>query len=343
MTSQTTAARHPVVDAALDILFVIDELSTLQPGHDTSVALMEAAQLRGHRVLVTNASGLGYQDGVVTARCHDVTLRPAVLHDSRWITDKEWFRLGEARDHPLDEAQVVFMRTDPPVDDEYLRATYLLDLVDPERTIVVNSPRGLRDANEHLFALRVPELSPPTLVSADARRIRDTVAAWGRAVLKPTDGMAGRGVLILAAGDPNLSSIVDTATDRGRVQVLVQQWVPACARGDRRVIVLDGTPIGSVRRVASDGEFRCNMATGAAPVADEVTDLDRDICAELTPHLRAHGLVFVGIDVIGDRLTEVNVTSPTGLREIDALSGTQLAVDVIAWVEVNRPARSRRG
>jgi len=343
MTSQRTIARHPDTDSALDMLFVVDELATLLPSHDTSVALMEAAQLRGHRVLVTSASGLGYQDGVVTARCQDVTLRPAVLHGRRWITDREWFQLGEAYDYPLDEAQVVFMRTDPPVDAEYLRATYLLDLVDPDRTIVINSPKGLREANEHLFALRVPELSPPTLVSADARQIRDTVGDWGRAVLKPTDGMAGRGVLILAAGDPNLASIVDTATDRGRVQVLVQQWVPACAHGDRRVIVLDGTPIGAVRRIAGEDEFRCNMATGAAAVTDSVTDLDRDICAELAPHLRAHGLVFVGIDVIGDRLTEVNVTSPTGLREIDALSGTQLAEDVVAWVEANRPARFRRG
>ena len=317
----------------MDFVFVIDEIASLQPGHDSSVALMEAAQLRGHRVLVTTAAELGFADGHAIALCRRATLRPAVVHEGRWIVDPKWFSLGPEELYRLNGAAVVFMRTDPPVNARYLRATYLLDLVDADRTLVVNSPAGVRNANEKLFALRTPELGPPALVTADRRQIRDAVGAWGRAVLKPTDGMAGRGILILEPADPNLASILDTATERGQSQVVVQQWLPASAEGDRRVIVLDGQPIGVVRRVARAGEFRCNMAAGATVVADTITDRDRAICARLKPLLREHGLVFVGLDVIGDRLTEVNVTSPTGLREIDALSASHLAADIVAWVE----------
>jgi glutathione synthase len=318
----------------MDFVFVIDELASLQPGHDSSVALMEAAQLLGHRILVTTAGELSFTDGGPTAMCRQVTLRPAVLHDGHWLADPEWFTITDPGPalYRLSDADAVFMRTDPPVDAQYLRATYLLDLIDPARTVMVNSPAGVRNANEKLFALRLPELGPPTLVTADRRQIRDTVTSWGRAVLKPTDSMAGRGILILDPGDPNLASILDTATKRGRIQVVVQQWVPESAAGDRRVIVLDGRPVGAIRRVAQAGEFRCNMAVGAAVLADTVTDRDREICAALAPLLREHGLPFVGIDVIGDFLTEVNVTSPTGLREIDALTGSNLARDTITWV-----------
>jgi glutathione synthase len=321
----------------MDIVFVIDEITTLLPAHDSSVALMEAAQARGHRILATTATGLGFADGHPTAVTRPVHLRPAVLHNGAWLADPDWFSLGPAERYRLNDAAVLFMRTDPPVDAQYLRATYLLDLVDPRHTLMINSAAGVRNANEKLFALRLPELGPPTLVTADRQEIREAVGRWGKGVLKPTDGMAGRGILLLDPADANLASILDTATGRGRCQVVVQQWLPAAAAGDRRVIVLDGEPIGVVRRVARAGEFRCNMAAGAAVVADAVGDIDRAICARLAPVLRAHGLPFVGLDVIGDRLTEVNVTSPTGLREIDALSGTRLAADILTWVEQHCP------
>ena len=337
-TAPISAADRSEAGQSLSMVFITDEISGLLPAHDTSVALMEAAQLRGHRVLVTSAGQLGFRDGVPVARCTPVTLRPCVLHNGKWIADQEWYSLGEPVRYPLNDAAAVFMRTDPPVDAGYLRATYLLDLVDPGRTLLVNSPAGVRNANEKLFALRALELGPPTLVSADRQEIRAVVAGWGRAVLKPTDWMGGRGVLILDPADPNLCSLLDNATDRGRSQVVVQQWIAACSDGDRRVIVLDGEPVGVVRRIAGADDFRCNMATGAVPVADVVTERDRAICARLTPLLRAQGLVLVGIDVIGGLLTEVNVTSPTGIREIDALTGSQLAAQVIAWAESNCPA-----
>ncbi|HSV39991.1 MAG TPA: glutathione synthase [Nocardioidaceae bacterium] len=333
---------RPTADAPMDFVFVIDEISTLLPGHDTSVALMEAAQLRGHRVLVTTAPGLEYRNGTAMAPCTPVQLRPAVLHEHRWVTDPQWYTAGEPLDYRLSDASVLFMRVDPPVDDAYLRATFLLDLVDRSQTLVVNSPSGLREANEKLFGLQVDGLMPPTVVTADRGHIRETVEQWGRAVLKPTNCMAGRGILILDPDDPNLASLLDNATERGTVQVVVQQWVERVHEGDRRVIVLDGQPIGVVRRVAQPGDFRCNMATGAAAVADTVTDADLSLCDRLAPYLRLHGLTLVGLDVIGDWVTEINVTSPTGVREIDALSGSHLSNSIIEWAESNCPRTSKK-
>lgn len=343
MTSQISPTSTRNTSNSLDVVFVIDEPSTLQPGHDTSVALMEAAQLRGHRVLVTSVGELAYDGNGPIARCRGITLRPAVVHDHRWVVDSQWFTVDETIDYPLDRADAVFMRADPPVDSRYLRATYLLDLIDQRQTLVINSPAGLRNANEHLYALRFPDLGPPTVVSGDREHLIAIVQEWERAVLKPIEGMGGRGVLLLDKDDPNLSSIVDTATELGRTQVVVQRWIPGCSDGDRRVIVLDGEPIGAVRRIAPEGEFRCNMAVGAAAVADTVTDRDRAICVALAQDLRRAGLLFVGIDVIGDMLTEVNVTSPTGIREIDALSGGHAAHDVLAWVEAHCPTGMRQG
>ncbi len=317
----------------LDLLFVIDPIETLQAGHDTSVALMEAAQSRGHRVSITSVPELGIDGAEAFATCRPLTVTPAVLDQGRWIAAESWFLSGPDQERDVDEFDAVFMRTDPPVDDDYLRATFILDLVDPHSTLMVNSPAGLRNANEKLFGLRVPELGPPTFLSADVSAIVDRVRHWGRAVLKPTDAMGGRGVLVLDPADVNLHSIVEGATDRGRTHVVVQQWIDGAVDGDRRIIVLDGVPVGSVRRVALGDDFRCNMAAGAVTIADEITAADRTLCAALAPHLEEHGIVFAGIDVIGGRLTEVNVTSPTGVREIDALSGSALASDIIAWVE----------
>lgn len=319
--------------AGVDFLFIVDPLSALQPAHDSSVALMEAAQAAGHRVLVTEIAHLAIRDGKAVARCRDIQVRPAVLTDGQWLADTDWYTVSAARMVTLDDVAAVFMRTDPPVDASYLRATFILDLVDPAKTLLINSPAGLRDANEKIFALRLPELCPATLLSACREDIIDTVKHWGTAVLKPTDGMGGRGILLLRAEDPNLRSILDTATQRGRVHVIIQKFVPAVAEaGDRRVILLNGEPLGAIRRMASGGsEFRCNMATGAHVHADTITARDHEICRALAPELLSRGLHFVGIDIIAGLLTEVNVTSPTGIREIDALCGTHLGRDIIAW------------
>ncbi|WP_200958713.1 glutathione synthase [Nocardioides sp. Root190] len=317
----------------LDVLVVADPVPGLNPAHDSTVAIIEAAQHEGHRVWVTTASELSVDNGRPMAQCRSLRVLPCRLDQGRWIAPQDWFHLGDRESRPVDDFRVVMMRTDPPVDQVYLRATYVLDLADPTRTLVMNEPAGLRNVNEKFFALQVPELGPETLVTADIAEVLERVEAWGKAVLKPTDAMAGRGILVLAHGDPNLVSILEQATARGRDLVVVQRWIDGVVDGDRRIIVLDGRPLGSVRRVACDTDFRCNMATGAVTVADEVTEDDRRICAELAPLLRRHGIVFAGIDVIGGLLTEVNVTSPTGVREIDALSGTRLGAEVVTWME----------
>lgn len=329
-------------DEALRVVVVADPLPTLQPGHDTTVALMEAAQARGHQVLVTGPQELRVRGGRAVAACRPVTLVPATLRGGRWRAAAHWWQAGTGRDVRLDDVDVVAMRVDPPFDAAYLRATYLLDQVDARRVVLVNDPTGLRQANEKLFVLRFPELTPDTLVTADVTEAAAVVHGWGRAVLKPTDGMGGRGVVCLRRDDVNLHSLLETATGRGRTHVVVQRWVPEAAeQGDRRVIVLDGEPVGAVRRVAARGEFRCNMAAGAAVAADVVTPVDKQICAAMGPELNRLGLVLVGIDVIGDRLTEVNVTSPTGVREIDALCGTRLADRVVEHLERLVAGRTR--
>lgn len=319
--------------APLDVLVVADPVPSLNPEHDTTVAIVEAAQLQGHRVWVTTASDLSVDEGRPVARCRSLQVRASRLDQGRWVAPADWFQFGATEDRTLDSFQAVMMRTDPPVDQVYLRATYVLDLADPARTLVMNEPAGLRNVNEKFFSLQTPHLGPPTLITASIATVLERVETWGRAVLKPTDAMAGRGIMILAHGDPNLVSLLEQATGRGRDLVVVQQWVEGVVDGDRRIIVLDGRPLGSVRRVACGTDFRCNMATGAVTVADGVTDADRRICAELAPLLRRNGIVLAGIDVIGGLLTEVNVTSPTGVREIDALSGTNLAAEIVEWME----------
>lgn len=317
----------------LDLVFVVDPIGSLNAAHDTSVALMESAQARGHRVLVTTMGELAVREARAVARCTPVRLRPATLTGGRWRVDPDWYTTGPPQRWVLDDADAVFVRTDPPVDAAYLRATFILDLIDPHRTVVINGPVGLRAANEKLFGLRFPKLCPDTVVTADIAEIVAVTREWGTAVVKPTDGMAGRGIMLLRPDDANLRSILESATVRGRDQVVVQRFVPESAEGDRRVIVLDGVPIGVVRRRACGPEFRCNMAAGAAAVADTVTARDKEICARIADDLGALGLFLVGIDVIGDYLTEVNVTSPTGVREIDAFAGTRLSDTVLGWVE----------
>ncbi|MGE3286862.1 MAG: glutathione synthase [Pseudonocardia sp.] len=336
---ERTAAPGPEPGASnghrsLEIVFVVDPVESLDAAHDSSVALMEAAQARGHRLLITTMADLGIRNGQATAVCTPLEVEPATLDGGRWRAPAQWYRRGGPQRRILTEVDVVFVRTDPPVDARYLRGTYLLDRVDDRRTLVVNAPSGLREANEKLSTLRFPDLCPPTVVSADADEIVDVTRTWGVAVVKPTDGMAGRGVLMLRADDANLRSLLEIATARGRDQVIVQRFLPESVGGDRRVIVLDGAPVGAVRRIARDGEFRCNMAAGARVVADSVTGRDVEICTRIAPVLATHGLHLVGIDVIGDHLTEINVTSPTGLREIQALCGIRCADAVVGWVEI---------
>jgi glutathione synthase len=321
--------------------FIIDPIAKLDPGHDTSVALMEAAQALGHEVWITQATQLGVVGGKATALLQPVMLEPVALSEGRWVAVEPWFSVGERGWDYLEAMDAVFMRTDPPVTVPYLYATYILDYVDSTKTLVINSPHGIRAANEKMYALQFTEAIPETIVSQNKQVIREFLERQGAAVMKPLGGKAGEGILFLEPGDRNINSLIEISTVQGQVPVMVQTYLPAAKDGDKRIILLNGDPIGAVNRIPTGKEFRGNMAVGGRVAAVEITPRERDICAQLAPTLQRDGLIFVGIDVIGGYLTEVNVTSPTGIREIDRLNQVQLGHQVMQWVVANLPSPNR--
>jgi glutathione synthase len=316
----------------VNFLFIIDPIAKLDPGHDTSVALMEAAQVLGHSVWIAEGRQLWVAEGRAWGLLTAVTLTPVALKEGRWVVTEPWYTLGDRTTQPLDTMDAVFMRIDPPVDTAYLYTTFILDYIDPAKTLVINSPNGLRLANEKMYALRFTEVIPETIVSQDKQVIRQFVEHHGAAVLKPLGGKGGEGILFIQAGDRNFNSLVEIST-QNQLPIMVQQFLPAASEGDKRIILLDGEPIGAVNRIPTGDDFRGNMAVGGRVAGVEITERDRHICDVVAPLLKQDGLIFVGLDVIGGYLTEVNVTSPTGIREIDRLSGTQLGIQVMAWVE----------
>jgi glutathione synthase len=317
--------------------FIIDPIARLDPTHDSSVALMEAAQQLGHAVWITQVNQLAVVDGKAVAPLTAVEVTPVELVAGHWQAAQPWFQLGETHWQPLETMDAVFMRTDPPVTVPYLYATYILDAIDPTKTRVVNSPSGIRAANEKMYALQFTEAIPKTIVSQDKQVIRAFLERQERAVMKPLGGKAGEGILFLEGGDRNFNSLVEISTHQGQVPVMVQTYLPAAKEGDKRIILLNGAAIGAVNRIPTGQEFRGNMAVGGMAAKTEITDREAEICAQLAPTLQRDGLVFVGIDIIGGYLTEVNVTSPTGIREIDRFNGSRLGQTVINWLATNHP------
>jgi len=313
--------------------FIIDPISKLDPGHDTSVALMESAVARGHEVWVTQAQELSVVNSQAWALLAEVKLTPAQLVEGRWVVSESWYSISNAILRSLEDMDAVFMRTDPPVTVPYLYATYILDYINPNKTLVVNSPKGIRAANEKMYALQFKDVIPETIVSQDKSVIRKFVEQKGAAVLKPLGGKAGEGILFLEPSDRNFNSLIEISTKQGREPVMIQTYLPAAKDGDKRIILLNGKAIGAVNRIPTGSEFRGNMAVGGRVAATEITSQDQKICDAVAPKLQEDGLYFVGIDVIGGYLTEVNVTSPTGIREIDRLNNTRLGDEVIQWVE----------
>ncbi|MEY3221312.1 MAG: hypothetical protein RLZZ203_168 [Cyanobacteriota bacterium] len=320
----------------MKLAFIIDPIHRLDPCHDTSVALMEAAQILGHEVWITQANLLSVIDSKAWAVLQQVELVPVELVAGRWLAANPWFKLGTTAFTSLETMDAVFMRTDPPVNDAYLYATYILDYIDQNKTLVINNPAGIRAANEKMYALQFRECIPETIVSANKQAIRQFVEAKGSTILKPLGNKAGEGILFLQSGDRNFNSIVELSTLQGQVPVMVQNYLPAAKDGDKRIILLNGEPICALNRLSSGSDFRNNMATGGTVAQTTITPREEEICKHLTAKLCQDGLIFVGIDVIGGYLTEVNVTSPTGIREIDRLDGTHLAHQVIQWLEANR-------
>jgi glutathione synthase len=310
----------------MKIAFVADPLDSLDPSIDTTVGLMHAAQDRGAEVWVTQARLLEAAHGRARAHARRVRLAPSRPRgDHRWTVARQWFTAGEPQRVWLDEMAAVFMRTEPPLDQTYLTATLILDLVDPGRTALVNDPVGLRSCSEHLLPLRFPDLIPPTIVTADERAIRSFLAEHQTAVIKPVDGFAGRGVLRLDRHDPNLGSLIEMSTHGGACAVVVQRFLREVAAGNKRIFVVAGEPAGAVYRFPRAGDFRIGNPAAEAPL----TARDREICARLAPTLRRYGIHLAGLDVIGPHLIEVNVTSVGALRKADALLGWTLCADLL--------------
>jgi glutathione synthase len=303
---------------------IMDPVSTVLPEADTTFALMEEAQQRGHRIDHCLNTDLILDAGRLHARVAPATLARDPVAP---------MRLGAAEVVSLNDVDAVFVRTDPPFDENYLWTTQLLEIVKRE-TLVVNDPRGLQRANEKLYTTYFPELMPATLVTS----FKDTIKAFltrvgGHAVIKPLDGRGGEGVLVLREGDPNVNAIIEATTKNGRRAAMVQVFLPEVKVGDKRILLLDGEFLGAVLRVPASDEIRSNLRVGGRGVAASLSAEDRVIVERLGPKLREDGLYFVGIDVIGGKLTEVNVTSPTGIQSMSRLDGKNYSAQVIDWVE----------
>jgi glutathione synthase len=308
----------------LKIGVVMDPIDKINIDKDTTFVLMLEAQERGHEIHFMELDDLFIRGGTPHGRYRRLKLARATPH----------YRLTEFVMGALDDFDSVWMRKDPPFDMKFFFATHLLSLIDPSKCFVMNDPKGLREANEKLYALRFPEQIPQTLVASDMERLKTFMAELGgEMIIKPLDASGGSGIFYLSDRDRNTNSILEAATDNGRRLIMAQRYLPEIRQGDKRIIVLNGEPLGAVLRVPLETETRGNIHVGGQCVKSEVTERDREICAALAPLLRADGLYFVGLDVIGSFLTEVNVTSPTGIQEVNALDGVRLERNVLDFVE----------
>ena len=313
-------------------LFVMDPLERIHVAGDSTYMMMLELCRRELPTWYCTPDDLRAEAGAAHARCRRVRVTTQAPH----------FFPEETEDLGLGAFDVVWMRKDPPFDIEYIFATYLLDLA-PPHTLVLNRPASLRDFNEKMATFRWPHLCTGTLVTQDIdRAVQWARRAPGKVVVKPWDGNGGRGVLVSHGEDGNLRSMLEILSSEGRRAVIVQHHIPEISQGDKRIILLDGEPVGWMLRVPQPGDHRGNMHAGARVQGCELTERDRRICAELGPVLRERGLLFVGIDVIGDYLTEINVTSPTGIQEINRLMGTRLERDLTDLV-ADQVARRREG
>jgi glutathione synthase len=299
----------------LSVAVQMDPVEAINIETDTTFLLMLEAQARGHALWVYTPNRIGLEDGRVTARGRSLQLK-AVKGDHH--------QLGAHETRELAEMDVVLMRQDPPFDLAYISATHFLERIHP-KTLVVNSPAEVRNAPEKLFVTRFAGVQPPTLITADREAIVDFRARHGELVLKPLYGGAGSGVVMLRPDDPNLDALLEFYALIGREPVVAQKFIPAVAKGDKRILLIDGEPIGAINRVPAAGQVRSNLARGGRPEPVELTPRDLELCAAIGPDLKARGLLFVGIDVIGDYMTEINVTSPTGAQQLKRFGGADAA------------------
>jgi glutathione synthase len=313
---------------------VMDPIGAISYPKDSTLAMLLAAQGRGFELAYLELRDLMLRDGTALGRLRPLTVR---------ADPQGWFTLGEPRVEPLAALDCLLMRKDPPFDAEYIYATYILERAEDAGVLVVNRPQGLRDMNEKVYTAWFPQCCPPTLVTREMGGMAAFLAEHHRIVVKPLDGMGGRSIFVLAEGDLNARVVFETLTDYGRRFAIVQRYLPEIATtGDSRVLLIDGEPVPyALARMPAGDDHRGNLAAGARGVGRELNDRDRWLAGEIGPQLAAKGMVFVGLDVIGGFVTEINVTSPTGIRELDKQFGTGIGERLIAAIERRLAARAR--
>ena len=307
----------------MKIAFQMDPIGAVDINADSSFRLAEEAQARGHSLFFYTPDHLAYQEGRITARGHDLKVQRVQGAHAE---------LGPEKEIDLADVDVVWLRQDPPFDMHYITSTHLLDRL-RATTLVVNDPFWVRNYPEKLLVLDFPDLTPPTTIARDLGTIKAFKQKHGDIILKPLYGNGGAGVFRLDANDRNLGSLHELFTGFSREPLIVQKFLPDVSNGDKRVILVDGTPVGAINRVPAEGETRSNMHVGGRPEKIGLTERDREICARIGPLLKEKGQVFVGIDVIGDYLTEINVTSPTGIQELERFDGVNIAEKIWEAIE----------
>ena len=312
------------------IAFVMDPIATFNTYKDSTLAMIRAAQQRGWRISVLGVGDLAFQHGRAIGWSRDLALSPGAMQSLDAIDGDDYYRLGPPARLWLAETDIVMMRKDPPFDMEYVYATYLLERAVGEGAFVVNAPRSLRDCNEKFYATRFAQCTPPLIVAARQDLLLDFHAEHRDVIFKKLDGMGGTSIFRAGPNDPNLRVIVETLTDNGRRPVMAQRFIPEIAQGDKRILLIDGEPVPhALARIPMQGESRGNLAAGGTGVGQPLSERDRFIAEAVGEELRQRGLKFVGIDVIGDYLTEINVTCPTCIRELDRQFGLDIAGDLL--------------
>jgi glutathione synthase len=312
---------------SLKVAVQMDPIASINPAGDSTFAMMLEAQARGHKIDYYVPGTLSLRDNVVSADVAAVT-----------VFDKpkgEHFTLGDFARTDLSTYDVVLMRQDPPFDMNYITISHILERLHP-KTFVVNPPSAVRNAPEKILVTEFPQLMPPTLVTRDRAQIHAFRAEHGNIIVKPLYGNGGAGVFFIQGGDQNLNSLIELFEQSFREPYMIQKYLPDVRKGDKRIILVDGEPVGAINRVPAEGEARSNMHVGGRPEIIDLTPRDREICATIGPALKERDMIFVGIDVIGDYLTEINVTSPTGIREIKRFGGPDIAVLIWDAIEKRR-------
>ncbi|MDQ7989942.1 MAG: glutathione synthase [Candidatus Dactylopiibacterium sp.] len=309
----------------MKIAFIVDPLDALKPYKDSSVAMMRAARARGHGVFAIHRDSLAVRDGKVSAMAHELALRD---------DDHAWFERLDSRDTLLTEFGAILMRQDPPFDAEYVAATWMLERAAAQGARVFNDPRAIRDHSEKLSIAEFPQLTPTTLVAREAARLNAFIDELGDVILKPLDGMGGVGIFRVRRDDPNRNAIIETLSHNGQRTIMAQRFIPEIAEGDKRVLLVGGEVMPySLARIPMAGETRGNLAVGGRGVAMPLTAREKEVAEALAPVLWERGLLLVGLDMIGGQLTEINVTSPTCMVEIEQQTGYAIAPRVIEALE----------